>query len=56
MENIALLIQSGSMFYNYKREYSVILLALINAHLQFIYVDVGLMVELVTLESGISVL
>ncbi|KYM80577.1 hypothetical protein ALC53_08975 [Atta colombica] len=42
MENIALLIlQSGSMFYNYKREYCVVLLALINAYLQFIYVDVG---------------
>lgn len=34
------LIRSGSMFYNYKESYSVVLLALINAQLHFIYVDV----------------
>lgn len=34
-------LQSGSMFYNYKGDYSVVLLALVDAQLRFIYVDVG---------------
>ncbi|XP_018373565.1 PREDICTED: uncharacterized protein LOC108767925 [Trachymyrmex cornetzi] len=29
------------MFYNYKGQYSVVLLAMVDAHLRFIYVDVG---------------
>jgi len=29
------------MFYNYKGDYSVVLLALVDAQLRFIYVDVG---------------
>lgn len=32
--------RSGSMFYNYKGSYSVVLLALVDAQLRFIYVDV----------------
>ncbi|XP_011687031.1 PREDICTED: putative nuclease HARBI1 [Wasmannia auropunctata] len=34
-------LQSGSMYYNYKGNYSVVLLALVDAQLRFIYVDVG---------------
>lgn len=34
-------LQSGSMFYNYKGDYSVVLLALVDAQLRFIYVNVG---------------
>lgn len=32
---------SSSHYYNYKGDFSVVLLALVDAHLQFIYVDVG---------------
>lgn len=35
------LLQFGSMFYNYKGDYTVVLLALVDAKLRFIYVDVG---------------
>lgn len=34
-------LRSGSMFYNYKGDYSVVLLALVDADLRFIYLDVG---------------
>lgn len=34
-------LKSGSMFYNYKGDYSVVLLAVVDADLRFIYVDVG---------------
>lgn len=34
-------LQSGSMFYNYEGDYSVVLLTLVDAELRFIYVDVG---------------
>ncbi|KYN00337.1 hypothetical protein ALC62_08828 [Cyphomyrmex costatus] len=34
-------LKSGSMYYNYKGDYSVVLLALVDADLRFIYVDVG---------------
>lgn len=34
-------LKSGSMFYNYKGDYSVVLLALVDAQLRFIYVDGG---------------
>jgi len=33
--------QSGSYYYNYKGKFSVVLLALVDAHLRFIYADVG---------------
>ncbi|XP_036143374.1 protein ALP1-like [Monomorium pharaonis] len=33
--------KSGSLYYNYKNNYSIVLLALIDAQLRFIYVDVG---------------
>lgn len=34
-------LQSGSLYYNYKDSFSVVLLAIVDAHLRFIYVDVG---------------
>ena len=34
-------LQSGSLYYNYKDYFSVVLLAVVDAHLRFIYVDVG---------------
>ena len=34
-------IQSGSMFYNYKEDFSIVLLAIVDASLRFIYVDLG---------------
>lgn len=34
-------LKSGSLYYNYKGQYSVVLLALVDAQLRFIYVDVG---------------
>ena len=33
--------KSGSEFYNYKKDYSVILLATVDAYYKFIYSDVG---------------
>jgi hypothetical protein len=33
--------KSGSEFYNYKKNYSVILLAIVDANYKFIYIDVG---------------
>lgn len=33
--------QSGSSYYNYKDTFSVVLLALVDADLRFIFVDVG---------------
>jgi len=33
--------KSGSEFYNYKKDYSVILLATVDANYKFIYIDVG---------------
>lgn len=33
--------KSGSEFYNYKKDYSVILLAIVDANYKFIYIDVG---------------
>jgi len=33
--------KSGSEFYNYNKDYSVILLAIVDANYEFIYVDVG---------------
>lgn len=32
---------SGSMFYCYKKKYSTVLLALVDAHYKFIYIDIG---------------
>lgn len=34
-------LQSGSLYYNYKETFSIILLALVDAQLRFIYIDVG---------------
>lgn len=34
-------IQSGSMYYNYMENFSIVLLAIVDAGLRFIYVDVG---------------
>lgn len=34
-------LKSGSLYYNYKDTFSVVLLALVDAHLRFIYIDVG---------------
>jgi len=34
-------LQSGSLYYNYKDYFSVVLLAVVDAQLRFIYVDVG---------------
>ena len=33
--------KSGSKFYNYKKDYSVILLATVDANYKFIYIDVA---------------
>ena len=32
---------SGSLYYNYKKFYSILLLALVNANYKFIWVDIG---------------
>lgn len=32
---------SGSLFYNYKNFFSIVLLAVVDANYKFIYVDVG---------------
>ena len=32
---------SGSTFYNYKGDFSIVLLAAVDANLKFIYVDIG---------------
>jgi len=34
-------VKSGSMFHNYKGDFSVVLLAIVDAHLRFIFIDVG---------------
>lgn len=34
-------VQSGSLYYNYKECFSVVLLAVVDAQLRFMYVDVG---------------
>jgi hypothetical protein len=34
-------INSGALFHNYKNSFSIILMALLDAHQRFIYVDVG---------------
>lgn len=34
-------LQSGSLYYNYKDSFSVVLLAVVDAQLRFIYVDIG---------------
>jgi hypothetical protein len=33
--------KSGSEFYNYKEDYSVIILAIVDANYKFIYIDFG---------------
>ena len=33
--------KSGSMYYNYKKRYSVVLMAVVDAHYNFVVVDVG---------------
>jgi len=35
--------KSGSEFYNYKKDYSVILLAIVDANYKWIYINVGKM-------------
>lgn len=32
---------SGSLYYDYKQQFSVVLLALVDAHYRFLYIDVG---------------
>lgn len=32
---------SGSLFYNYKNYFSIVLLAVVDANYKFIYIDVG---------------
>ena len=32
---------TGSLYYNYKNTFSIVLLALVDAHLQFLAIDVG---------------
>ncbi|XP_024870234.1 protein ANTAGONIST OF LIKE HETEROCHROMATIN PROTEIN 1-like [Temnothorax curvispinosus] len=34
-------LQSGSLYYNYKETFSIVLLALVDAQLRYIYIDVG---------------
>ncbi|RLU25545.1 hypothetical protein DMN91_001701 [Ooceraea biroi] len=34
-------LKSGSLYYNYKDIFSIVLLALVDAQLRFIYIDVG---------------
>jgi hypothetical protein len=34
-------LKSGSMFYNYKQTFSIVLLAVVDAQLRFIFIDVG---------------
>lgn len=34
-------LKSGSLFYNYKDSFSIVLLAVVDAQLQFVYLDVG---------------
>lgn len=50
---IDLPLQSGSMFYNYKSDYSVVLLALVDAQLRFIYVNVNVRTNGRVSDSGI---
>ncbi|KFM78999.1 hypothetical protein X975_00232, partial [Stegodyphus mimosarum] len=33
--------KSGSLYYNYKGDFSIVLLALVDADLKFLYVDIG---------------
>lgn len=35
-------LKSGSLYYNYKDEFSIVLLAVVDANLTFIYIDVGI--------------
>lgn len=42
--------KSGSYYYNYKGYLSIILFAVANANLEFIYVDFGKMGEILTVE------
>ncbi|KAK4885232.1 hypothetical protein RN001_001503 [Aquatica leii] len=41
--------QSGALYYNYKKFYSIILMALVNADYEFIYFDIGKTEEIRTL-------